>query len=363
MAEPTRLLFIARTFPPSVGGMQNLALHLSNSLQQQAAVTMLVNRRGKMALPAFLPYSLAAALYLVRKHRIQAIHLADAILAPIGVALKRLTKRPVTVTVHGLDVTFPNRFYQSVIPRAIAGLDLVLPNSTATEAVVRQYVGDDMPTQVVPLGVNPLPEPSEAAVAEFRMRADLVGDADILLTVGRLIKRKGVTWLVEHVLPRLPQNVVYVVIGEGGEETAIREGAARAGVTDRVRLLGRVSDEVLAAAYRESDLFVMPNVQVPGDIEGFGLVALEAVASGLPVVASQLEGITEAIKHDANGLLVASGAPEEYTLVLRRTLAMPRNERRQMGERFRVYTEKTFGWDQTARRYLDEIDRVVNKAA
>ena len=356
-----RILFVARTFPPSIGGMQNLALQLSKSLRKLADVTMLVNGKGKKALPAFLPYSFISALYLAKKHRVQLIHLADALLAPIGVALKKATGLPVTATIHGLDVIFPNPIYQAVVPKSVGWLDMTMPNSRATEAVVHAHAGRATPTTAIPLGVNPLPEPDENSIRDFRERAG-VGSERVLLTTGRLIKRKGVAWFVERVLPSLPGDVIYVVIGEGEEAGSITAAASAARVSERVRLLGRVPAELLAAAYASADVFVMPNVAVPGDMEGFGLVALEAAAAGLPVVASSLEGITEAVSHERNGLLVTPGSAGEFISTLCQLLDFPAEQRRVVGGSFRTYTMETFSWDRAAERYIDVMQDVLRAA-
>lgn len=358
-ARPMRLLFIARAFPPTLGGMETLAYRLSESIRQQADVTMLVNRRGKKALPAFLLYALCSAPLLARKNRVQVIHLADALLAPLGVVLKKVTGLPVTSTVCGLDVTYPNRFYQSAVPRALAHLNMTMPISKATEEEVRVRAGRQTPTVAIPLGVNPLPQPGPTAIQDFQRLAAIDPSQPVILSVGRLVKRKGVAWFVKQVLPRLPEHAVYVVIGEGKEMDAIRAAASTAGTAARVRLLGRVSDDILAAAYRCGDIFVMPNVPVPGDIEGFGLVALEAAASGMPVVASRLEGITDAVQHERNGLLVTPLAADEYVAKITDLLQLPQEQLRALGASFASFTQEHYGWDRTARRYLDVMREIV----
>jgi phosphatidylinositol alpha-1,6-mannosyltransferase len=130
-------------------------------------------------------------------------------------------------------------------------------------------------------------------------------------------------------------------------------------VSGRVRLLGKLPGEMLAAAYRAADIFVMPNVAVRGDMEGFGLVALEAAASGLPVVASDLEGITAAVHHERNGLLVPPGSADAYTSTLTGLLSLPKEQRRHLGESFSEYTLQTYGWDRAAERYLDVMRDVT----
>jgi glycosyltransferase involved in cell wall biosynthesis len=325
-------------------------------MAQQTDVRLLANRHGKKALPAFLPYALCRALWLARRGRIRSVHLADALLAPLGATIKALTGVPVTSSVCGLDVTYPNRLYQSLIPRALGRLDMTMPISRATEAELRVRAGEAVHSTVVPLGVNPLPEPSDVAVREFERLAGLRPDDRVLLTVGRLIKRKGVAWFAEHALPLLPDNVLYAVIGDGDERQAIESTAARAGMAGRLRMLGRVDEETLAAAYRRADVFVMPNVPVPGDMEGFGLVALEAAASGLPVVAAALEGITEAVQHGRNGLLVAPGDHNAFASTIDGLLRMPASQRRALGRRFADYTNAEYSWERAATRYVELID-------
>ncbi|MCH8008700.1 MAG: glycosyltransferase family 4 protein [Chloroflexi bacterium] len=354
-----RLLFIARSFPPSLGGMQISAYQLSESIRRQANVTMLVNRRGAKALPAFLPYALASGAYLARRNRVQAIHLGDALLAPLGLALKKITGLPVTSSVHGLDVTYANRLYQRIVTAALAHLDMTMPNSRATEIEVHARVGKEAPTVVIRLGVNPLDEPEVEAIREFRRMARIGPGDRVILTTGRLIKRKGVAWFAGSVLSRLPEGATYVVIGEGPQTSAIRAAASSAGVANRLRLLGRVSDELLAAAYHAADVFVMPNIPVAGDMEGFGLVALEAAASGLPVVAARLEGITEAVQHDRNGLFVTAGSADEYVSTIMRLLTLPPDDLRRLGASYADFTLRTFGWDKTAGRYLDVIGEIA----
>jgi len=360
MKQPDRLrvLYVARAFPPTVGGMETLAACLSEAMRAHADVTLLANRRGKKALPAFLPYALAAGTYLARKHRIDAILLADALLAPLGIALKRTTGLPVASTVCGLDMTYANRLYQAVVRRSVGRLDMTMPISKATEAEVHARAGAHTPATVIPLGINPLPEPDIDTVRAFRAQIGVDG-GPLLLTAGRLIKRKGVAWFVEHVVPTLPDDVVYVIAGDGVERDAVRAAAARAGVEHRIRLLGRVPAGVLAAAYCSADVFVMPNVPVAGDIEGFGLVALEAAAAGLPVVASRLEGITEAVTHERNGLLVSPLAAGDYVATLRGLFALSAGQRRALGDNFRDYTMRTYSWDKTARRYVEALQAIV----
>lgn len=353
-----RIAFVARAYPPTLGGMENFALQLREHLDAYAQVTPIVNRRGKKALPAFLPYAALRATYLARTGRVDAVHLADALLAPVGAAVKSATGVVVTSSVCGLDVTYPNRVYQAAIPPALSRLDAAMPISTATEAAMRVRAGDGVASHVIPLGINPLAPPA-CSPADWRELALRLGGRRVVITAGRLIERKGHAWFVRDVLPRLDADVTYLIVGAGPQGGAIEAAATAAGVADRVVMAGRLSDAALAAAYGRADVFVMPNVPVSGDMEGFGLVALEASASGLPVVAARLEGITEAVHAGGNGVLVEPLDGAAFGAALAALLDRPAADRRAVGQASAAYTRQSFGWDRTARRYAEVIGGIV----
>jgi phosphatidylinositol alpha-1,6-mannosyltransferase len=158
------------------------------------------------------------------------------------------------------------------------------------------------------------------------------------------------------VLPLLPNDVVYVVAGEGPEREAIEAAARRASADERVVLTGRVSEEEVRGLYRRADVFVMPNVPVAGDVEGFGLVALEAAVEGLPVVASRLEGIPDAVRDGLNGTLVEPLDPRAFAERLTTLLAMAPAERGELGERCKRFTLENYSWERMATEYGRALD-------
>ena len=113
-------------------------------------------------------------------------------------------------------------------------------------------------------------------------------------------------------MPQLPERVVFWLAGDGPERPAIESAIERAGLQERVRCLGKIDEADLISLYGHGDLFVMPNVNVPGDMEGFGIVMLEAGACGLPVVAADLEGIRDVIHEGSNGWLCRSGDAQSF---------------------------------------------------
>jgi phosphatidylinositol alpha-1,6-mannosyltransferase len=261
--------------------------------------------------------------------------------------------------VHGRDVTLPNPLYQRLVPRVFDALDLVLPVSRATgEACLQRGLSPEK-LHVVPNGIDvhrfnrqldPLAARNQLAVSGLTVPEDAL----LLCSVGRQVERKGFAWFIDQVLPGLPETVHYWLAGEGPETDAIRAVIEARNLNRRVRLLGRVTEEHLHLLYSGSDLFVMPNIPVPGDMEGFGVVMLEAGLCGLPVVASNLEGIRDVVADGENGHLVESGRAEAFADVIQ-TYNRDRECLRQARERARAYVLEQFNWKHVADQYVQTL--------
>jgi glycosyltransferase involved in cell wall biosynthesis len=142
-----------------------------------------------------------------------------------------------------------------------------------------------------------------------------------------------------------------MVAGSGVLESVIRRSIVKHKLQNNVFLIGWADDDMLRLLYNASDIFVMPNIPAKGDMEGFGLIALEAASCGLPVVAADLEGIRDVIQNDENGFKVEPGNPQGFTEKIKELLENDET-RRAFGERARQYTLENYGWDKTAREYV-----------
>jgi len=353
------LLFITRKYPPSVGGMQKLSYQLTTEISRREKARIISWGQSQRWLPFFLLLAFAQAAWMLTRGAITLIHISDSLLAPLGVLLRLLGRVPVVANAHGLDVIYPHPLYQLVIPWCLRRLDCVICNSQYTrgECLKRGISGDRC--VVIPLGIN-VEEYKPVLSPEMRQRFGLnLNGRHILLTVGRLVPRKGIAPFVSQVLPLLRQrrdDWVYLVVGDGPERTAIEAAAAAHELGDKVRLLGQVSEEELKAAYALADLFVMPNVPVAGDAEGFGMVTLEARAAGLPVVAADLEGIRESIENEEDGLLVPPGDYTAYVQAIDRLLGKEPSPAEAQRRRERVAAR--YAWPRIAARYLEVFRQV-----
>jgi glycosyltransferase involved in cell wall biosynthesis len=170
-----------------------------------------------------------------------------------------------------------------------------------------------------------------------------------VLFVGRLVERKGIANLLRAAAgSRLPYRVA--LVGFGPEEARLRSLAAALGLADRVEFAGRVSDAELSRRYAEADVFVLPaTIDARGDTEGLGVVLLEALAHGLPVVATRRGGIPDIVIDGETGLLVEDGDAAALARAIERLLADPALARR-LAERGADHVRSEFGVESVARR-------------
>ena len=377
-----RLLFVSHSFPPpgrplaNVGGMQRVATELHAALAQHPGVTLstLALRTSWRWTHVRTPFFLAKALRTIRqqarRQEIDAVLFSSMVTAGLAPWLRRTDAAetlPLAAIAHGRDVTLPFMPYQRLLPRVFAALEAVLPVSRATGAAAEARGLPAGRCHVVPNGIDIGRFPPLAGRAAHRqaLRAalddpeqPLPEDALLLCSVGRQVERKGFAWFVDAVMPRLPASVHYWLAGEGPERAAIEAAIARHDLQPRVRLLGRISEAALAALYRGADLFVMPNIPVPGDMEGFGVVMLEAGLGGLPVVAARLEGIRDVISEDVNGHLVASGDAAAFAEAIGRYHRDPA-ALDAAAHRARTYVIETFGWEAVADRYVAVLREII----
>jgi phosphatidylinositol alpha-1,6-mannosyltransferase len=172
------------------------------------------------------------------------------------------------------------------------------------------------------------------------------GGRTVLLTVGRLQRRKGHDVLIAAlplVRRRFP-DVLYAIVGDGEERGALGELARRLGVEEAVQFRGEAGDGELVRCYQQCDLFVLPNRDIDGDIEGFGMVLLEAQSCGRPVLAGASGGTAEALSAGETGELAPCTDP---AAVAERICALLADRPRlaAMGRAGRAWVTARFGWD------------------
>ncbi len=260
---------------------------------------------------------------------------------------------PLVVTYH-CDVELPSplgSFIEALYRRSLGASTLERAAevivTTRTYAATSRAVWRHNPV-VIPNAVDARRFRPDVDGASVRQSLKIPADRPVALLVGRIVPHKGVEHLIEASL-HLPE-AQFLIAGEGSSLEAMEEFADALGVKDRVRFLGRISQDNLPKVYAACDVFVLPSVS---RLEAFGIVALEAMATGKPVVVADIPGVREVIEDGREGLLADPVNPQDLAEKMRRLLE-DADLRREMGRRGR---EKVLA-DFTIEKVTDEILRV-----
>lgn len=371
-----RLLVVTQDFPPAVGGIET---YTSELVQRWA------RREGELevvapSMPQDVPIDDAMPVPVTRvktrsdllpltglatvSRRARAFQPDVAFHAQwqtVGTSLlaQRLTGFPrrIVCAAHGRelllnpaeDLPLLKQGYNTLRRLLLRGPDLFTPVSRYTADLLRDQGVPSSRLRIVPNGTDPERfRPLDAG--PLRERLGLT-DNTVMLTVGRLVARKGIDTTLRalpDILEAVP-DLTYLVAGTGPDRDRLEHIAETLGVRDRVHFVGHVPFDELPSYYNVADLFVMPSREEPPDVEGFGIVFLEAGACGTPVIGARSGGIPDAIRDGETGLLVPPVAPTALADAATRILTSPELAAR-LGEQGRRRVVNETSWDQVAER-------------
>lgn len=352
----------------NVGGMQRVSRQLIDELRRKEAVeiyTETINAAGEgfivIQTTAFLIKSLFSLPAKARDIKADVILFSSMVTASLAYFMRSRVDIPMVTINHGRDVTLESKIYQAFLPRVFKALDGVISVSSATREECMKRGMD--PEKGVALSngfnldmMNNMPDKAFSR-EEIRERFGIPLDKKkMLLTVGRQVKRKGHEWFIREVLPRIQSEVVYVTIGDGPQQDEIARAVEESACKPHIFLLGRQPDNMLKQAYAAADLFIMPNVPVEGDMEGFGIVLLEANMAETPAVASDLEGIKDVITPGQNGHKIPVLQAEEFAGKVDEVL---QGDLEQFSRQARRFVKQKFAWEYVADNYLAFLKQVI----
>lgn len=288
---------------------------LEDLTHDQTAPDRVREKPGYLALvPGYVAAGSVAAARLARSGRFDVVHVHWPIPHGIlGLAAKRAGGLPLVSTFHGVELTWTARrmpFLRPFLRRLIRVSDAVTANSSHTERLIRAVY--DRPVERIPFGAALAPTPVPAGAASPAPPADSRSGGTSpfrLLFVGRLVERKGIVHLLDAVAKLQSTLRLHLdVVGDGPLRHDLEGHARELGIGHAVRFAGFVSEAELATRFASADAFVLPAVEdSKGDVEGLGVVLIEALAHGLPVIASASGGIVDVVQHERTGLLVPPG--------------------------------------------------------
>ena len=384
-----RILFCNYEYPPLGGGGGVVMAALARELARRHTVTVLTSRalglsaisrdgdvrvvrvpvffRRELAVAdfpsmlAYLPMGALRGLTLRGSDAFDVINTHFAVpTGPLGQLLAGLYGVPNVLSLHGGDLfdpskrTSPHRhaWLRAPIARLLKRADALVGQSRNTLGHVQDLYGVRRDAHLIPLGIDRPPATPRALRSEF----GLPDDAFVLVTVGRIVPRKATVRLVQSLQASGLGNAHLLIVGEGPDAAAVRTAAAEAGLADRVHLLGQVSEERKYQALSVADIFVSTSQH-----EGFGLVFLEAMAFGLPIVCFDHGGQTDFLADGVTGCLVPLNDLDRFarSIVKLQDAGVRRENRGQepaAGRRLFHRQVRQSLWSRYSRKLCDKFD-------
>jgi len=366
---------VTNDFPPRLGGVQQFVWNLVRKLPPERVAVLAPNWPGWREHDAAQPYPVhrwpSTFLWPTRDlaHRVRGLAReqgTEVILFGHGFPLPLLgpglagNGLPYVVITHGAEI------WQARVPgfaqlfrRAMGGAREVTAITRYTAGLLRPAIPVEVPLTLLPPAVDPERFRPDADGSPVRGRFGL-GDRRIVLCVSRLVARKGQDSLIEAmpVVSELCPDAVLVLAGGGEDRGRLEELAGAVAPPGSVVFAGEVSDVELPAFYAACDLFAMPCRSRFGglEVEGFGIVFLEASSTGRAVVAGRSGGSDEAVADEVTGLLVEGTEPKAVALAITRLLNDPAL-REAMGRAGRERVERGFTWTNRAEQLADILRR------
>lgn len=371
-----RHVFVTNDFPPKVGGIESYLSNLCMGFYPSDVLVVAPAREGWEEVDEALPYGVARVpgSYLRASRRVyraivqaaeefeaDAIHFLAALpLGRLGPRLRAATGLPFTVVAHGTgEILLPARvpLARRALRKVLTQADLVFPVSKFTQEAVERITKGEADTMVVPPCIDIERFSLDVSGAEVRAKYGLAGRF-VVLFVSRLVKRKGADTLIRALGEET--DSVALIVGTGSERASLSRLAREVGAADRTIFAGFVPDEDLPAFYAAADCFCMPCSNRFGglDTEGFGVVFLEAQATGLPCITGRCGGSVEAVVHGETGVVLDEPTPDAVQRALE-LLAQDDALCARLGAAGRLRMERDFAPEVAAGRIEEALEGVI----
>ena len=352
------IVLLSELFPPAIGGSAVLFGEIYSRMRD-IPVTVITDgvRMVECGLGVGSPRALRRTLKLALELRLKArgaamIHCGRAL--PEGVAAwlcRRSGGPPYACWAHGEDIAMAltSRELTWLMRKVYGGADVVFANSVNTRRMLEELGIPRERLEIVYPGVDTQRFRPDIDASELRRRLAPNGET-VLLSVGRLQTRKGHDLMIQAVrllTQEQHRSVRYVIVGNGDDRARLEALVDECGVRESVTFADEVPAEMLPQYFAACDIFVLPNRIEQGDVEGFGIVFLEAAASAKPSIGGRSGGVPEAVADGVSGLLVSGTDAAELAATIAR-LMDSESLRRSLGEAGRARAVREFTWEYAA---------------
>lgn len=373
-----KVLLITRNLPPLVGGMERLNWHMADELSKYAEVNIIAPK-GAAALqpkclklteiplkplPFFLVMALLQGIWIALRWKPEVILAGSGLTAPIVWLTSKLCGARSAVYLHGFDITVKNNLYQLFWLPTFRKLDTIIVNSIPTKNFALAAGIAEKKINIIHPGTILPQEPTPTSVIDAFKNRHHLANKKILLSVGRLTTRKGLKEFVALALPAIVHaepKTLLLIVGETPKNSLgasmqtqqeIIAAARLSHIEDHIKFLGVVTDRTeLSTIYEAADLHIFPIRDIPDDPEGFGMVAIEAAAHGIPTVAFATGGVVDAIKEGQSGYLIQSG---DYNELAKSAINTIQNT----SLNWKIITKsfaKSFSWEEFGKKISNSI--------
>jgi glycosyltransferase involved in cell wall biosynthesis len=382
----TRLCIVTNVFLPSVGGIQIVTYEQSKRLLQKNYDLMVVTNRiqapkkyvieginvecyeslnmgFRLGIPYVIPTvtSLKTFTKAIKNCKIVHAHGHPYLTSLLAGKLAKFYGKPFVLTQHNTFIDYNNFFDQverindlTVGKETLKEADKIIAVSNATKNYVVSLGAKASNVEVLHNGVDlkrfrPMPKVKE----EMRRKLGIPQDAIVVLTVRRLVYKNGVDTLIDSANIAVKKNpkIVFLVVGKGPDMDSVQMQIEQLGIEQNLRLTGFVPDQDLHLYYNTADLFALPSKSG----EGLPLVALEAMSCGLPVIATNVGGISE-IMEDTYGKLVPPNNPEALAKTI---LEFAETDFSLLKNELRAIVEEKYGWDKNVERLMEIYQELI----
>jgi len=320
------------------------------------------NLLAKIQLPLFVILEIIYTFWIIKKKNIDIIHAHWSLPQGfVGILCKQLFKIPCITTIHGTDVhRFKFSFLKNLNAFVINHSDICTANSSATSKVA-QTISEAKKIDIVPMGVNTLFFKKHNKPVSIRDKYGI--DGNVILYVGRLIDWKGIDYLINampRVIDAVPKTKLFIV-GSGPLKSDFLKLSERLNIKRSIIFIDAVSQSDLIGFYSLADLFVLPSIiNDKGETEGLGVVLLEAMACGVPVIGTNVGGIRDIIKDGKTGLLVRQKDPYDLAKKIIQLFSDERLKIKIVENGFKLI-EKKFTWDVVSDRFIQIYTDVIKR--
>lgn len=308
---------------------------------------------AKIGFPFLIFFEFFNALILVKKKKIDIIH-AHWILhhGLIAAIIKKIYGTPFIVSSHGGDI-FPfrnNWFFRVFIRFVLRNCDYCTANSSITKKAVLSVLKVKN-IEVIPMGVD-LNEFMENK-KEDSLRKELNISGEFLLSVGRIVEQKGINYLINAMPEILDEfsNAKLIIVGDGNERKNLEKLTKRLKLEKNVVFIGKLPNNKLPRYYATADVFIAPSIKDSyGWVEALGIVFLEALSSGTPVIGSNIGGIPDIIKDNETGLLVEEKNSKEIAIAVKKILK-DKNLARRLVRNGQKHIRNSYSWEGVSNKF------------